>query len=300
MSERIDLPRRGLVVGAALFAAAPVPGASATGTAMPWTGGGGIARAGGEIHYATLGPVDAPPLVLLPKLGGWIADWRAAALLLAKRYRVIAIDLPGHGGSTMRGAPPYVQMPYESTAMILAALSQLGVDRFAVAGNSLGGIIATTMAARWPERVTRLMLISVSLNSAITRVDLAKTDADRDPAVWTSDWRPKRRTLAQVARFGTIDPQIEVEQNDSRAKADRWVRPSERGVALTDTAALLAKVAAPTLLIYADRGYYTKYEDVGRKVLPGVRIVRIANSGSFVHQERPAETAAAMLDFLAT
>ena len=236
--------------------------------------------------------------MLLPKLGGWIADWRAAAVLLARRYRVIAIDLPGHGESTMLGSPPAIQMSYESAAMILAALSELGVDRFAVAGNSLGGIIATTMAARWPERVAQLMLVSVSLNSPISRADLAKTDADRDPSVWTSDWRPLRRTLAQVARFGTIDPQIEVEQNDSRAQADRWIRPSERGVALTDTAALLAKVVAPALLIYADRGYYTKYEEVGRRVLPSVRIVRIANSGSFVHQERPAETAAAMLDFL--
>lgn len=300
MSERIDLPRRGLIAGTALFAAAPALASSVSVAAVPWTGSGDIARAGGKIHYATLGPADAPPLVLLPKLGGWIADWRAAAILLAKRYRVIAVDLPGHGGSAMLGPPPYVQMPYESTALILAALSELGIDRFAVAGNSLGGIIATTMAARWPERITRLMLVSVSLNSPITRADLAKTDTDRDPTVWSSDWRPLRRTLAQVARFGTINPQIEVEQNDSRAQADRWVRPSERGVALTDTAALLAKVTAPTLLIYADRGYYTKYEEVGRRIMPGVPIVHVAQSGSFVHQERPAETAAAILDFMAS
>src|SRR3546814_3447649 len=78
------------------------------------------------------------------------------------------------------------------------------------------------------------------------------------PIFWTDDWRPLPRTMEQVSRFGTVDPRIEAEQNASRAKADRWVRPSERGVALTDTAALLAQTSAPALLIYADRGYYTR------------------------------------------
>src|SRR3546814_1171932 len=79
------------------------------------------------------------------------------------------------------------------------------------------------------------------------------------PIFWTDDWRPLPRTMEQVSRFGTVDPRIEAEQNASRAKADRWVRPSERGVALTDTAALLAQTSAPALLIYADRGYYTRH-----------------------------------------
>ncbi len=45
----------------------------------PWTGRGDIATVGGKLHYATLGPEGGEPLVLLPKLGGWIADWRFAA-----------------------------------------------------------------------------------------------------------------------------------------------------------------------------------------------------------------------------
>lgn len=299
MSDEATLGRRGFLTGAALLAASPIMAEAAQPhIEAPWTGGGDILRAGGVIHYRTLGPAEGEPVVLLHKVGGWLADWRGVAPLLAVRHRVIAMDLPGHGGSAMLGRPPHVQTVAESAAMILAALSELGVDRFTVAGNSLGGIVGINLAARYPERVSHLILASVSLFAGQSRAELDKVEADRDPAVWTADWRPRPRSMAQLSRFGTVNPAIEEEQNASRARADRWVRPSERGVALTDTEALLAKTTVPLLMIYADRGYYTRYVETGRRTRPDASIVQIAGAGSFVHQEKPEETARAMLDFL--
>src|SRR3546814_10592001 len=140
------------------------------------------------------------------------------------------------------------------------------------------------MAARYPERVAGVILASVSLFAGQTRAALDAVEEARDPAVWTDDWRPLPRTMEQVSRFGTVDPRIEAEQNASRAKADRWVRPSERGVALTDTAALLAQTSAPALLLYADRGYYTRSVAVGRKARPAATI--ITTIGSAPRRER--------------
>lgn len=299
MTMNMPVARRGFVAGSMLLATAPAFATKSGVIEAPWTGGGTIPRAGGHIHYRTMGPAEGEPVVLLHKVGGWIADWRHVAPLIAPHHRVIAMDLPGHGESTMLGQPPYVQTIAENAAIVLAALSELGIDRFSVAGNSLGGVVGVTLGARYPERISSLILASVSLFAGQTRAELDKVEQARDPAVWTSDWRPRPRTMEQVSRFGTIDPQIEVEQNASRARADRWVRPSERGVALTNTEALLAGVKAPTLLIYADRGYYTRYVDIGRKALPQATIVQIAGAGSFIHQEKPKETAQAMLDFLA-
>lgn len=300
MNRDWKIGRRAFVAGGAALAATPVLPAAAKGRdaiEAPWAGGGFVTRAGGRIRYATLGRSEGEPVVLLHKVGGWMADWREAAPLLAAGHRIIAMDLPGHGGSTW-GAPPHVQTIAETAAILLATLSELGVDRFTVAGNSLGGVVGVTMAARYPERISRLILASVSLFEGQTRAELDKVEEARDPAVWTDDWRPKPRTMEQVSRFGTVNPRIEEEQNASRAVADRWVRPSERGVALTDTRTLLTQVRAPALLIYADRGYYTKYVAVGRAALPDATIVQIPGAGSFVHQEKPAETAAAMLAFL--
>lgn len=296
----MPLARRELLAGMSMAAGALslAPTIAGAAEAPVWTGGGFVPTIGGRIAWRSIGPADAPPLVLLHKVGGWIADWRKVAPLLAAKYRVIAMDFPGHGDSAMTGPPPFVVTVDQNTAAILAALTELGIERFSVAGNSLGGICAIAMAAAHPERVTKLAVVSSSLSSGMTRAKLTEQEAQRDDTQWTPDWRPKKRTMEQVARFASLDPQVEVEQNDSRAKADRWVRPAERGVGLTDVPMLLARVKAPTLLIYPDRGHYERYIEVGKKTLPSARIVQVMNTGSFIHQEKPEETARLMLDFL--
>ncbi|MDP3550480.1 MAG: alpha/beta fold hydrolase [Novosphingobium sp.] len=302
LSSRRDVLAIASVAAAALpmtVAAKPVARAASGTPPYPWTDRGTIARAGGVLAWQAMGPADAPTVVLLHKLGGWIADWLALAPLLANRHRVIAFDLPGHGDSRWAGPPPFVQSVDETAALVLAGLSELGVEQFSVAGNSLGGIIGITMADRWPARVERLMLLSVSLFAGQNRDALAEVERKRDPAVYTADWRPLPRTAAQVSRFGSLNPAVEAEQNASRARADYWVRPSERGVALNDTEAALARTRQPLLLVYADRGHYTRYAEVGRKCRPDATLVTIPGAGSFVHQEKPAETAAAMRSFLA-
>ena len=297
----MPLARREVLAGMTMAAGAlSLSSAAALAAERIWTSSGTIPTIGGRISWRSIGPADAPPIVLLHKVGGWAADWRKVAPLLAAKYRVIAFDFPGHGDSVMAGPPPFVVTVDQNTAAILAALTELGVDRFSVAGNSLGGICAIAMAAAHPERVTRLAVVSASLSNGITRAALAAQEAKRDDTQWTPDWRPKRRTVEQVARFASLDPQAEVEQNDSRAKADRWVRPSERGVGLTNVPMLLARVKAPTLLIYPDRGHYERYIEVGRNTLPSAKIVQVKNTGSFVHQEKPEETARLMLEFMDT
>jgi pimeloyl-ACP methyl ester carboxylesterase len=285
-------------LAASATAAPALARAPAADMAGPWTTRGDVTRGGGCIHYATLGTdTSRPPLVLLPKLGGWLADWRHAAPYLAAGRRVIAMDPPGHGGSRMLGPPPFAQTLPESAAMILAALDQIGVQRFALAGNSLGGDIGIVMAALYPQHVEKLALVSVSLIGGVDRATLAAQEAAMPQGLFTKDWRPLPRTGDRAHDFGTLDPAVIAEQEQSRARCDRWVRPSERGVALAGVASYLPHVQAPTLLVYADRGHYTKFEATGRAALRDVQVSHIAGAGSFVHQEKPAETAAALNAF---
>src|SRR5687768_13578075 len=89
----------------------------------PWTEEGAVQRGGTRIHYVGMG--NGPPLILLHKLGGWVSDWRHIAPALAKTHRVIAMDMPGHGDSTVNGPAPFLQSLGESAAVILAALDDL-------------------------------------------------------------------------------------------------------------------------------------------------------------------------------
>jgi pimeloyl-ACP methyl ester carboxylesterase len=277
----------GLTLGTAQAAGSSAP-------EKPWTSEGYVERMGGRIHWVSLG--EGEPLVLMHKLGGWVADWRDMAPLIKGR-RVIALDMPGHGQSTMLSKPPYAQSLPESAAMIKAVLEEIGVSRCAVAGVSLGGCIGTVMTACWPETVSKLALMSVSLSSRVSRDEMAQQDAAAAKQ-FDAQGLPLPRTAAQVASFGKISPNVLDAQNASRSIAGLWVRASERGVGMAGVADYLPRIACPALLVYGDSGAYLKFEDVGRAKLRDVRVKKIPDTGSFVQQEKPAETAAILNEFL--
>jgi pimeloyl-ACP methyl ester carboxylesterase len=255
----------------------------------PWTHGGDVAVSAGKLHWESIG--DGPPLVLLHKLGGWLADWRHVAPSLARSRRVIAFDFPGHGASKMAAPPPWMVTVPETTAMILAALDELGIERFDVAGNSLGGIVGILMAALWPERVRTLGLISVSLIDRISRADIAKQDVDRQR-------EGLKDGVLGVGIFATMVPSVTQEQIASRAAAGNWLRPSERGVGYVGVTDYLPRIKARTLMVNADRGQYVRHIATGKRLIPNVESVTIPDAGSFIHQEKPAEVAAVMNAFL--
>lgn len=261
-------------------------------TAAIWTKQAELAVGGGAIHYGERGA--GAPLVLLPKLGGWIADWEAVAPLIASGRRLIAIDPPGHGGSRMNGPAPHIMTMPECAAMVLAALDTIGIERCDFLGNSLGGVISLLIAATYPERVDRLALISTAMAEPMTRAQILRQDAERRAA-----GTPLVRSAAeQKARFGTIDPAISRQQAQSNAQAGAWKAACERGVGLLGIARYLPRVAAETLVISADRGAYLRYNAVARAAMPHVRIETVTDTGSFVHQEKPQAAAALLNDFL--
>ena len=262
----------------------------------PWTEEGFVQRGGTRIHYVGMG--GGPPLILLHKLGGWVADWRHIAPALAKKYRVVAMDLPGHGDSAVNGPAPFLQSLGENAAVVIAALDELKIDTFDLVGNSHGGCTGVVMAALWPHRVKHLVLLSVALGGVTSREDLEKVVDP--PGYYDANGVPQTRPFEEIQKsFGVNDRSIWEEQNASRAKGGAWVRASLRGVGNAGVVNYLPRITAPTLLIYGERGTYHAYEKAGKANLKRVRSVYIPNSGSFTHQENPRETEKVLLSFLA-
>jgi pimeloyl-ACP methyl ester carboxylesterase len=254
------------------------------------------------LHAVDLAPAHrAPgrlPVVLLPKVGGWAADWRHVAALLAEDRRVIVLDLPGHGGSVMPGPAPHAQSPVSSAYAVLARLAELGVGPRHLVGTSLGGIVAAMASLVEPATTASLALVSVSLGGPLTPAQLKESDA----AVrhhFDAQWAPLPRGLDGAERFGLTDPVIAAEQDASRAAAGAWVRASERGAGLLGLRDHLHRITVPTLVLGGTRGMYVKYEHTAHGLIPGVTVQSIPDSGAFVLQERPAETAAALRRHLA-
>jgi len=101
-----------------------------------------------KLHIETLG--DGPDLVLLHGWGMHGGVWQGMAEALSRRFRVHLVDLPGYGGSA--ASTPYTLEPLARA--VAAALP----EKAHVCGWSLGGMVALTLARRFPQRVRRLVL----------------------------------------------------------------------------------------------------------------------------------------------
>jgi pyruvate dehydrogenase E2 component (dihydrolipoamide acetyltransferase) len=114
--------------------------------------------AGGKrLRYLELGSGDATPLVMLHGFGADLNSWMFTQPALAEGRRTIALDLPGHGGSTKDvGAGDLDAL----TEAVVAALSALGLPRVHLVGHSMGGAVAASLAARHPDRVATLTLFA--------------------------------------------------------------------------------------------------------------------------------------------
>ncbi|MEX5552695.1 acetoin dehydrogenase dihydrolipoyllysine-residue acetyltransferase subunit [Pseudomonas pergaminensis] len=108
------------------------------------------------LRYLELGE-GGTPLVLIHGFGGDLNNWLFNQPVLAAERRVIALDLPGHGesGKQLRSGDAE-----ELSLAVLALLDHLRLDRVHLAGHSMGGLVALTVADQAHARVASLTLIA--------------------------------------------------------------------------------------------------------------------------------------------
>jgi pimeloyl-ACP methyl ester carboxylesterase len=141
---------------------------------------------GSEVNYVEKG--EGPSLVFVHGLSGAWQNWLEQIPHFSASHRVIALDLPGFGGSPM---PPWeISIPAYGR-FLRDFCERLGIDRCALVGNSMGGFIATEVAIVEPERVERLALVSAA--------GITWARARREPAAMLG--RVGRAALPLALRF---------------------------------------------------------------------------------------------------
>ena len=113
-----------------------------------------------KIHYTDTGTPDRPVIVLVHGFSASLHTWNDWVEDLSQDYRVITLDLPGHGLS--RAEPPELATIPRFVACVDALVQALGVERFTLAGNSMGGNTAWQYALTYPERLEGLILVAAS------------------------------------------------------------------------------------------------------------------------------------------
>jgi pimeloyl-ACP methyl ester carboxylesterase len=110
------------------------------------------------VHLRDVGPRDDPtPIVLVHGTSASLHTWEGWAAALRTRHRVISFDLPGFGLTGPSADADYRGDTY--ARFVLDLMDQLKVQRFVIAGNSLGGEVAWRTALMAPQRVTKLILV---------------------------------------------------------------------------------------------------------------------------------------------
>lgn len=133
---------------------------------------------------------DGPPLVLVHGLGGAAWNFTDLAPLLAARHRVLALDLPGHGGTEPL---PQLESLSDLAVHVAAVASHEDMAPAAVVGYSMGGPVSLRLAVARPEAVSSLVLVApAGIVSTTRRAEIW--------LVTVSAFRPARK----VARFSRL------------------------------------------------------------------------------------------------
>ena len=228
------------------------------------------------------------PVLLIHGAGGSGELWGPQLAGLGDVGRLLAVDLPGHGGTSGPGL-----LAVQTYAdWIVAFLDSARIDRAVVVGHSMGGAIAQTLALDRPERLDGLALVATGGRLRVLRRLL---DAFRETP-------GEGRTLLQGLSYGAATPP------DRVAVAGRVLAETPPLVTLGDFLACdrfdvldrLDRVDVPTLVVVGTEDRLTPPRFAGALAgrIPAARLVEIPGAGHFPQIEAPESVVRAIREFV--
>ncbi len=263
-----------------------------------------------SVHYRDEGPPAGLPVMLLHGSNASLQTWEPwAARLTARGYRVVTLDLPGHGLTGPSPRRAYTGADFAQVVSVVA--DRLRLDRFIIGGNSMGGGVAAGWAAAHPDRTLGLILVDAA--GAPFKGDdaklpigfrIARTPVIRDivemitprsliaQSLEQTVGDPKTVTPAMVDRYWEL---LRYPGNRT-ATIDRFSEPYTK----VDAAAL-ARVTAPATIVWGERDRLIPVDNAGwfSKTLPNAHVTILGGVGHVPMEETPDRSLTPVLALLA-
>lgn len=263
---------------------------------------------GVRLHVRDEGQREAPAIMLAHGSNASLHTWEPWVAALKGKWRVISFDFPAHGLTGPSASGIYTGETYVKVVDELA--SHLGLNRFVLAGNSMGGAVAWRYALAHPGKVAGLIL-----------VDAAGYPRDGDgkpPLIFRLVKAPvlgetlslftTRSMLAANLKQVIIDDRLVTAPMVDRYY-DLLMREGNRAATLQRLRAppddpgaykAISTITAPTLVLWGELDPWIPLSDAKRFAndIKGAALISYPNTGHLPQEERPEETAAAVDAFL--
>lgn len=261
-----------------------------------------------RLHYVDWGSPHAPPILLVHGGRDHCRSWDWVARELRGDWRVIAVDLRGHGDSAWSPDGDYSMQAFVYDMAQL--IHQLKLAPLTIVAHSLGGGIALRYAGLFPENVSKIVAIE---GLGPSPKMLAERNATPLRERWRK-WIDERRTLSGRApkRYATLEDALArmkaenayltdeqarhltihgVSQNEDGTyswKFDNYIRLfAPFDIAQSEIEALWGAIACPTLLLYGAKSWASNPERDGRAShFKSARVVEIEEAGHWLHHDR--------------
>lgn len=263
------------------------------------------------VHYTDEGKTDGRTLILVHGFAASVHAWRPWVERLDDEYRIIAIDLPGHG---LTLAPKDYQASLDRNAGLVGKLAEhAGIERFVLAGNSMGGGVSLAYAMKNPARLEALVLVDAAgwpgeegetrggppgafalLNNGFGRFLLKLFDV--------------KMFAVDGLKDAYLDETLVTDEVIARY-ADLAMGEGHRDILLTQrsgpdtpwTPADFAKIKAPVLVMSGEQDKLIPVDDARAiaAAIPGAQLVTYPEGGHLPMEQLPDETVRDLREFLA-
>jgi pimeloyl-ACP methyl ester carboxylesterase len=252
---------------------------------------------------------SGPDLVLVPGLGSSPAVWDGVRNSLAKDYRLHLVHVAGFAGRAPAGDP--ATLVERTKAEMIRHLDCQKVERAAYAGHSMGGFLGLTLAADYPDRISKVVVIDslpffpLIFNPAAT----AELAAPQAAAMRTQIAAQDDASFAASQRIGA---QSLVQGAEHQARVVNWSLTSDRAtfagaihaLMTTDMRPRLGEITVPVTVLaavnpYAPRARVEPLYTAAYAGLDGVTLTVIEGSYHFIMFDQPAAFEVALRDGLA-
>ena len=252
---------------------------------------------GQTLAYLDIGDPEKPAVLLIHGYTDSSRSWSLPAPQLADDFRLIVVDLRGHGASA---APECCYALQDMAYDLRLLLDGLGIDKVSLVGHSLGSIVGQLSAQRYPERLDRLVLISSA----------ASAEGAAGPGSWLWDNVNKLSAPidpnSQFMRDWYSNPNPVDEDFLARARSESAAVPLHvwKGVlyelATSDYGRLSSRIEAPTLIVWGgkDSLFDAASQEALREAMPKAAVKTFETLGHNLAWEDPRAVAGEIAAFL--